>query len=98
MPILKSRALITDSNVGADVTPTANGDDYNTSCSNTGPVAVTTGVTLAAITDATTVKLAYTSLGEAEVTAIPVTEYLTDGVNTVRITYTPAYIGDQDLF
>lgn len=97
MPILKSRYFISDSNVGADVTPTANGNDYNVSCSDTGPATITTGVLAAAITTGTTVKLAYTSLGEEDILATPITEYLSDGTNIMRITYPDTYTGD-DVF
>jgi len=96
MPILKDRVLITDVHDG-DTEVTSIGVDYNASCTSVGAQTENTGVTLAAISADTTAKLAYTSLGEDQSHAVPVTFYViseTDG-DIARITYPETYVGDS---
>ncbi len=93
MPILKDRVLITDSSDGGDLTGTTDAYNYSTGCANLGLIAPKTGVALAAITSDKTVKLAYASLGEELVTAVPITFYVKEPVSgdIAKISYPPSY-------
>ena len=94
MPILRDRVLVSDINNAGEILATTGGDEYNTSCASQGALTVNTGVTLTAISSDTTAKLAYRSLGEQEVTAVPITVYLSNGAATpviIKVTYPDTY-------
>ena len=99
MPIMKLRALITNTNNGS-VVSSADGDLFDTSCVNTGPVPASTGVSFAAVTSLTTAKLAYTSKGENANNDLPITVYVSDNAGTpslAKITFPEDYAG-TDVF
>lgn len=97
MPIMKGRALVTNTNNGT-VSISTNANIFDSSCVDTGPLTGgVTGVTISAITNPSTASLAYTSLGTDINNDLPVTAYISDGAATptiARISYPVEYGGD----
>ena len=94
MPIMKGRALVTNTNNGS-ITTSTGGNLFDSSCVDTGALGVNTGVTVSAITNLTTTKLAYTSLGLNTNNDIPITAYVTNAAadTIAKITYPEEYAG-----
>ena len=96
MPIMVSRALISDTNNGA-IDATGDATLYDVNCSSVGDLSYASGVTLTAITDPSTVSLAFAPKGENINNDIPITTYVTDGTTIAKITYPEEYAG-TDVF
>jgi hypothetical protein len=100
VPMLQNSVLLENVNqADGTLVSTTEGDTHDALCASTGPQTVNYGVSVTAMTDFKTVKLAYTPQNITDTQATGITLYVTGTTNAggdvAEINYAKAYAGDK---
>ena len=94
IPMIKGSVRLENTRNGA-LDPTTEGTYYDNNCSDQGLQTENYGVTLAATVDLTTVTMSYEPKSITDLTATPISLFVSNGGAIAKITYADAYVDER---